>query len=127
MNGEAVTSYHAERQVADALIKDALRHATKKGRLNSESYHRYISKFTILIYRGNNYDCPPCKECADYLKAKGFKHVMCYMKGNFVKLRLDEYETNHLSWSQLRKIKMDGHKIDEKYYEYRTLRREKAN
>ena len=74
-----------------------------------------------MIYRGNNYDCPPCKECTDYLKAKGFKHVMCFMNGEFVKIRIDEYNTNHLSWAQLRKIKMDGHKIDEKIYARKSL------
>lgn len=48
---------------------------------------------------------------------------MCHMDGEFVKLRLDEYETNHLSWAQLRKIEMDGHKVDDKYYDHRAAKR----
>lgn len=86
--------------VADRLLRDALKKSYKNGKLNVSKLHRILSKHTIFIYRGEGLESTPCMKCHIGLQERHIKKVICCHNGNLVKIRLDQLETNHLSWAQ---------------------------
>lgn len=100
INRKVNTSYHAEIHVADRLIRDALKKCYRNGNLNTAKLQRILGKYTIFIYRGEGLESTPCKNCHIGLQERYIRKVICCHKGELIKIRLDQLETEHLSWAQ---------------------------
>jgi hypothetical protein len=100
VNGQAVTSYHAERRVADQILVNLTRQCTiSNGKVNYCKLYRKLRRYTIFVYR-NDGNSTPCQECSDYLYANGFRTIICTHEGNMVKYNLADYRSKHLSNAQ---------------------------
>jgi hypothetical protein len=100
VNGDNVTSYHAERRVADKILAD-LRPQCKNanGKINYNKLYRKLRRYTILLYRDDG-NSTPCQECSDYLYGNGFRTIISTHEGKMVKYNLADYRSTHLSNSQ---------------------------
>lgn len=98
------SSYHAECRLADYILKQVKKQINRNGRSNINKLHRKLRRYTIVVYRGDGKDSAPCKMCTDYLRDTGFRDVICYIDGQLVKLNIQTYKTEHLSYSQMKML-----------------------